>query len=86
MITQIELNEMNPDTNRNLVFWVSHQPYNGQILKVGDRIVLTEGGIVERAGMIITTPLTIKGTFVSLADGCPLPPKARVGTLLEILN
>jgi len=80
MITQIEV-----ESTRSLdpgallpCYWVSHKPFEGEVLAAGQRILLAEIGI--------ETPLTIRRTFVSLADGCTLPPRARVGTLLEILN
>ena len=79
MITQIEVAACGVCPGALLqCYWVSHKPYDGEILTPGMRVLLAEVGI--------ETPLTIRRTFVSLADGCPLPPRARVGTLLEILN
>ena len=78
MITQIELDKLGEE-GRNKVYWVGHQPYEkNQVLAKGSVILLAEEGT--------QTPLTIRRTFVSLPDGCELPPRARVGTLLEILN
>lgn len=77
MITQVELDIVGTE-GRNKVYWVGHQPFENQKLAAGSVILLAEEGT--------QTPLTIKRTFVSLADGCELPPRSRVGTLLEILG
>ncbi len=68
MITQVEL----LSNGDHRVVWVQHDRYNGQELNVGNRIVLNEEPNVA---------WTVGRTFLPLADGTPLPPKARKGTI-----
>ena len=75
MITQIELEEGAVDGIRPC-YWVSHT--REEHLIPGIQIILSEIGVA--------TPVTVRRTFVSLADGHALPEKARYGQLLEILN
>jgi len=68
MITQVELLS-NGDYK---TYWVTHDRYNGVELTVGKRLVLNEEP---------TVAYTIGRIFLPLADGTPLPPKSRKGTI-----
>jgi len=78
MITQIEV-ESTRDSHPGALhpcYWVAHT--REEILNAGSLVLLRDTGL--------NTPVTVKRTFVSLADGDALPPRSRYTLLLGILN
>lgn len=68
MLTQAEL----LSSEGRKVVWVYHNRYEGQEVKVGNRIVLNEEP---------SKVYTVGRTFLSLADESCLPTKSRKGTI-----
>jgi hypothetical protein len=78
MITQVEL--INGEDTK--VYWLTHSPYLGEY---------SNYGLVLRAGMKLRLmqnlkEWTIRRICVSLPDDTPLPPKARVGTIMNFIG
>lgn len=70
MITQVELKS----GEECKVYWVKHDIGTQRPLELGRGIRLAE-----------CAPFwTINRIFVSLSDNAELPPKARIGTILEL--